>query len=108
MNKSGPIRYTSIQNVRITSSPSTFHQECSEFYVTSIGTHNLILGTNWLKAHNPELNWSSSCLVFSHCPSSCSLSHSPLSINPLPLSFPSTIVSHLLPKASVDPDSLAQ
>src|SRR5258708_10135810 len=58
-------------------------------------------------AHNPELDCSSR-LTFPHCPSSCSLSHSPLSIDPLPLSFPSMIISRLLPEESVDPDSLAQ
>src|SRR5580658_5045272 len=54
-NKAGPIRFTSIQTIRIETPDKQFHEERSEFYVTAVGTHDLILGTDWLKAHNPEL-----------------------------------------------------
>jgi hypothetical protein len=45
-NKSGPIRSTTIQTIRITGPDNHFHQERSEFYVTNVGTHDIILGTD--------------------------------------------------------------
>ena len=33
------------------------HSEHATFTVTSIGTHDLILGLNWLQKHNPEVDW---------------------------------------------------
>jgi hypothetical protein len=73
-NKAGPIRFTTIQTIRIETPDKQFHEERSEFYVTAVGTHDLILGTDWLKAHNPELDWTTSRLAFTRCPPSCKLS----------------------------------
>ena len=97
MNRTGPIHSTTIQTVRIQNDQNEFHQERSEFYVTTIGTHDLILSTDWLKAHNPELDWSTSCITFIRCPSSCSQSSHPLIIQPPPSKEPSVFIS------SVDP-----
>jgi hypothetical protein len=55
-NKAGPIRYMTIQTIRIQTPDHHYHQERSKFYVTDVGTHNIILRTDWLKAHNPELD----------------------------------------------------
>jgi hypothetical protein len=78
-NNSGPIRFTTIQTVLI-QNRAAFHIERTEFYVTSVATHDIIFGTDWLKAHNPELDWTSSRLAFTRCPSSCTQSSSPLVI----------------------------
>ena len=63
-NKAGPIRFTAIQTIRIKTPDKQFYQEHSEFYIIAVGTHDLILGTDWLKAHNSELDWTTSCLAF--------------------------------------------
>jgi hypothetical protein len=63
-NKAGPICSTTIQTIHIQTLKQHYHQKHSEFYITNIGTHNIILGTDWLKAHNPELNWMTSHLSF--------------------------------------------
>src|SRR5258708_9021263 len=107
-NKNGPIYHTTIQNIHISNSTNHFHQECSEFYVTSIGTHDIILGMDWLKAHNPELNWSSSCLTFTCCPLSCLVSTTPFSLSAPPSPSPLMVISCLLPEESVDPFALTQ
>ena len=81
MNNSGPIRFTTIQTVLIQNRAATqYHQERAKFYVTSVATNDIIFGTDWLKAHNPELDWTSSRLAFTRCPPSCLQSSSPLVI----------------------------
>lgn len=71
-----------------------------------IGTHDLILGTDWLKAHNPELNWTSSRIEFSHCPRSCILENPPVVINHFPISSPTCVISQVLPEEPMDPDTI--
>src|SRR5712671_7002770 len=80
LNNSGPIRFTTIQTVLI-QNRAAFHIERTEFYVTSVATHDIIFGTDWLKAHNPELDWTLSHLAFTRCPSSCTQSSSPLAFS---------------------------
>ena len=65
LNQAGAVRHTTIQNLRITTPNDHYHQERSELYVTAIGGYDLILGTDWLKAHNPEVNWAKPQLVLS-------------------------------------------
>jgi hypothetical protein len=55
-NKAGPICFITIWTIHIETPDKQFHKECSEFYITTAGTHDLILGTDWLKAHNLELD----------------------------------------------------
>jgi hypothetical protein len=49
------------------------HHEKIDFYVTNIGQHNIILGTSWLKKHNPRINWPDRQVDFSSdfCRTSC-------------------------------------
>ena len=96
-NRSGPIRFTTIQNIRIQTPDDQYHEERSEFYVTNVGTHDIILGTDWLKAHNPELDWKSSRLVFSRCPTTCNLSIRPLTLQPSTSRLPAVCISALEP-----------
>ena len=57
MNQQGAVRYTTIQTIRIKSPSNKYHKERSELYVTALGDHNVIFGTDWLQAHNPEVDW---------------------------------------------------
>ena len=47
------------------------HKESTEMAITNTGNHDILLGTNWLKAHNPSIDWAKNKLRFDHCPSSC-------------------------------------
>jgi hypothetical protein len=33
------------------------HLECTQLAVMHLGKQSLILGYNWLRNHNPEINW---------------------------------------------------
>ena len=47
------------------------HKEDIEFAITNIGNHDMLLGTDWLAAHNPEINWTTNTISFSRCPKEC-------------------------------------
>ena len=47
------------------------HLEDIECAVTNIGKHDMLLGMDWLMAHNPEINWTHSTISFSRCPKEC-------------------------------------
>jgi hypothetical protein len=36
--------------------------------ITDTGKSNMIIGYNWLRKHNPEINWEKGELKFSRCP----------------------------------------
>jgi hypothetical protein len=48
------------------------HLECTQLAVTHLGKQSLILGYNWLRNHNPEINWQTKDVKMSRCPVQCS------------------------------------
>ena len=53
----------------------TYHKETIEAIVTNTGNHNLLLGTDWLQAHNPNINWTKNKLLLNRCPDTCFTKH---------------------------------
>ena len=47
------------------------HKEIMEFGVSNLGTSDIFLGHDWLKHHNPEIDWKGKTIQFNHCPGSC-------------------------------------
>ena len=47
------------------------HSESITFYLTNLGQDNLILGTDWLRLHNPDVNWQTNQITLSRCPATC-------------------------------------
>src|SRR5713226_6594237 len=47
------------------------HNERATFAVTGLGKKNLIVGESWLKIHNPEIDWITGKIKFTHCPRRC-------------------------------------
>jgi hypothetical protein len=80
LNERGSVRYTTIQCVHIKTIEHQFHKESVELYVTTLGDHDIILGTDWLHAHNPEVDWAVPQIMFTQCPKTCSLTKQPLVI----------------------------
>jgi hypothetical protein len=74
MNQQGAVRFTTIQTIQIKSPNDQYHEERSELYITSLRDHDIIFRTDWLQAHNPEVNWVKPQLAFMCCPMSCTLS----------------------------------
>ncbi|THH01445.1 hypothetical protein EW145_g6909 [Phellinidium pouzarii] len=47
------------------------HRELATFEVCNLGKTVLILGHNWLKKHNPEIDWITGEISLTRCPISC-------------------------------------
>ena len=47
------------------------HSERIELAVTNLGSSNIFLGLEWLRLHNPDIDWTSSLLSFNRCPDTC-------------------------------------
>ncbi len=50
------------------------HQEVLRFYVSDLGKDEIILGHNWLKRHNPNIDWRDATINLSRCNFTCQLS----------------------------------
>jgi hypothetical protein len=48
------------------------HSEHTQLAVTHLGKQSLILGYNWLRNHNPKINWQTKDVKMSRCPLQCS------------------------------------
>jgi hypothetical protein len=48
------------------------HSERTQFAVTRLGKQSMILGYNWLRNHNPEINWQTKDVKMSRYPIQCS------------------------------------
>ena len=47
------------------------HVEELEFAVSDLGTKDLFIGHEWLKFHNPNIDWKMSKILFDRCPNTC-------------------------------------
>jgi hypothetical protein len=47
------------------------HSEKLDFAVTQLNTVNVYLGLEWLKWHNPFVNWRTGHMRFNNCPKEC-------------------------------------
>ncbi|KAI0054341.1 hypothetical protein BV25DRAFT_1817178, partial [Artomyces pyxidatus] len=55
-NVMGYVTGTTTQTIRIYSKDfQSYHEEIAEFFLANIGLFDIILGTDWLEAHNPEI-----------------------------------------------------
>jgi len=67
LNKQGPICHTAILQMEM----GKEHKETTEMAVTNIRWHDILLGTDWFRAHNPQIDWAKNKLHLDHCPTSC-------------------------------------
>ena len=44
------------------------HQEKFQLAVSNIGKSEIFIGHDWLKIHNPTIDWQKGTLKFTHCP----------------------------------------
>jgi len=71
MNKQGPICHTAILRMEM----GEDHKETTEMAVTNIRRHDILLGTDWFRAHNPQIDWAKNNLHLNCCPTSCYLNY---------------------------------
>ena len=69
-----------IQKIRIKTIEGHFHEEISKLYVTTLGDQDIIFRTDWLRTHNPEVDWARPQIAFTRCPPTCTLSKVPFVI----------------------------
>ena len=77
-NLNGLICHTTIQHLRLRDSASNAHDERAEFYITNIGDYDMILGTDWLRFHNPEVDWKRDQITLNRCPTTCKTKGTPV------------------------------
>jgi hypothetical protein len=53
LNKHRIIRHAAILQMEM----GTKHQKDIKVAIINTGNHDLLLGTDWLKAHNPSIDW---------------------------------------------------
>ena len=76
--KEGPITRFAELKLQVLGKEGGMHTESARFYVAEIGKEDIILGTNWLLEHNPEVNWHAYRLHFTRCPPSCQIKGEPV------------------------------
>lgn len=47
------------------------HAEKIELAITDLGNIDIFLGLDWLRFHNPSVDWTESTIVFDRCPARC-------------------------------------
>lgn len=65
-NKDGSITELALLQMKIRD-----HMEKVAFSVTDIGPEDLIIGLDWLRKHNPDINWETGLLQLSRCTDCC-------------------------------------
>ena len=65
-NKGGPIReYVDMRMI------VQDHVERIQFAVSSLGETDIFIGLDWLRKHNPDIDWRKSTMLFKRCPKEC-------------------------------------
>jgi hypothetical protein len=67
LNKHGIIHHAAILQMEM----GTKHCEDIKVAITNTGNHDLLLGTDWLKAHNPSIDWTRNKLLLNQCSTLC-------------------------------------
>jgi len=69
LNKQGAMCYATILRMGMSIDPN--HWETVKVAITNIGQNEILLGTDWLRAHNPSIDWGVKTIKFDHCPPHC-------------------------------------
>jgi len=67
INTQGAIRHATTLHMEM----GTRHTELANLFVTNTGDHDVLLGTDWLSKHNPNIDWATNTITLNRCPSTC-------------------------------------
>jgi hypothetical protein len=79
-NRQGPLTAYTRFTLRLPSEGDAYHEERISLYITDTGPHDIILGTPWLKLHNPNVDWHNNTVSITRCPPTCNLVNQPLTL----------------------------
>ncbi|ETW75886.1 hypothetical protein HETIRDRAFT_330087 [Heterobasidion irregulare TC 32-1] len=82
-NEGGQITDKVCVLMRITNKEGDYHDEQCELLAANLGGENVILGTDWLHEHNPQINWVKNSLTFSNCATTCLISRPKFTVQAL-------------------------
>src|ERR1700683_623308 len=51
------------------------HKELMTLYATSLGKDSIFIGHDWLKKHNPDIDWTTGEVNMTRCPKTCGYQH---------------------------------
>ena len=69
-NEGGVIMNKAYLLIRIMNSEGDYYDKQCKLLITNLGEENVILETDWLHEHNPQINWVKNCLMFASCSTS--------------------------------------
>ena len=69
LNQQGAIRHAAYLQMEMADD----HQETIEIAITDTGKHDILLGTDWLRTHNPSIDWTNAKLLLNQCPPECAI-----------------------------------
>jgi len=69
LNKQGAMHYAAILRMGMSVDPN--HWETVKVAITNISQNEILLGTDWLRAHNPSIDWGAKTIKFDCCPPHC-------------------------------------
>ena len=67
----GTVRAYTNLDLELQDTTGRTHRETIKFYIANIGKQDVILGTDCLIKHNPEINWATYQVNLSRCPTTC-------------------------------------
>ena len=67
INTQGAIRHVTALHIEM----GTQHTELAQLFVTNTGDHDVLLGTDWLSKHNPNIDWTTNTITLNRCPTTC-------------------------------------
>ena len=62
-------------NLMVRDQQGRMHTKCVQMFITNLGKDNILLGTDWLKYHNPSIRWRCHKVHFDQCPWDCQQPH---------------------------------
>ena len=71
INKAGLIKRGLDANLMVQDPQGRTHTERVQMFITNLGKDDVLLGTDWLKYHNPSIGWKHHEVHFDRCPRNC-------------------------------------
>ena len=67
INKAGLIKRGLDANLTVQDPQGRTHTECVQMFITNLGKDDVLLGTDWLKYHDPSIRWKCREVHFDRC-----------------------------------------